>query len=326
MRRKELEERYRARGADQEAVARAVAAVEAFEEFASTRGRDVDSVSVDLVQSYLDRLIRNGTNDQEGVLALARYAYLTEQWDVVIYLRSVFGPQGVVASMAERTALLAGEETRSRIFDDLQEPSFGSPPELYPAVARELMEGLQRELPPAIRKKVLAGNHHGIPPESFAEERKRFLELGDIPAYLKDLHERSVAELEQHARDGRVWYEQRITSPVVEFVRKNQEVLSGVLEGDRIFATKIPYDPDRFLAETDPLTKRYYSCHCPFARSVILENEPAVPAEWCYCSAGFAKLRFDAAFDREHEVEVLESVLAGSDRCRFAIILPAPSG
>ena len=64
----------------------------------------------------------------------------------------------------------------------------------------------------------------------------------------------------------------------------------------------------------------------PFAWSALLGEEPPVPADWCYCSAGYAKLRFDAAFDREHDVEILESVLAGSDRCRFAIVVPASGG
>ena len=41
--------------------------------------------------------------------------------------------------------------------------------------------------------------------------------------------------------------------------------------------------------------------------------------EWCYCSAGYGKLRYDIAFGEETEVEVLESVFSGSDRCRFRI-------
>ena len=185
-------------------------------------------------------------------------------------------------------------------------------------------------LPDELWKKALAGNHHRIPLEAFAEDRRRFLELEDIRAYLRDKHERSVEVLEKHARDGSLWFEQRITPRVVEFVRANQEILSGVLEGDRIYITKIPYDPDRYLAETDPLMKRYHACHCSLAflqhppqrPDRILRDGPDVPMDLCYCSAGYAKVRFDVAFDREHDVEVLESALGGSDRCRFAIALP----
>ena len=43
---------------------------------------------------------------------------------------------------------------------------------------------------------------------------------------------------------------------------------------------------------------------------------------WCRCSAGFAARKFQALFETEIEVEVLESVLAGDDRCRFALTVP----
>lgn len=321
MRRKELEERYRATGADEAAVNSAVEAVEAFETFVSRSGGDVAHVPVDAVREYLDLLIREGRNSQEEILALVRYGHVTKQWDLVIHLLSVFGPRGVIDSIAERVDLLAGEEKRERIFAGLREPPFGSPPEAYPGVTKELLSRMKSALPDELWKKALAGNHHRIPLEAFAEDRRRFLELGDIRAYLRDKHERSVAVLEKHARDGSLWFEQRITPRVVEFVRANLEILSGVLEGDRIYVTKIPYDPDRYLTETDPLMKRYHACHCSLARASILRDGPDVSMDLCHCSAGYTKVRFDVAFDKEHEVDVLESVLGGSDRCRFAIML-----
>jgi hypothetical protein len=320
--RKKFAERIRNRGAGDDAAAEAVAAVERFEKFASRHGRDVDHVSVDVVRKYMDLLIQEGGNTEEEILALARYANMTEQTDIVVYLLAIFGTQGVFASITDRVSELAGEETKTRIFDDFVEPPFGSPPEVYPRITRDLLGRLQGTLSADMWRKVLAGNHHKIPQQSFAEERKRFLELADVRAYLEDLHQRSVRELEQYMKEGRLWYEQKITPRVVEFVRGNQEVLAGVYDGERIYATKIPYDPDRYLQETDPLMKRYYACHCPFARSAILQQEPGVPEDWCYCSGGYGKLRFDVAFDRDHDVEVLESVLGGSERCRFAVIHP----
>jgi hypothetical protein len=68
--------------------------------------------------------------------------------------------------------------------------------------------------------------------------------------------------------------------------------------------------------------KRYYMCHCPLAREAILAGEPEIPMDWCYCSAGYGKVRYDVAFGVETQVEVLESVLGGSDNCRFRIRIP----
>jgi len=43
---------------------------------------------------------------------------------------------------------------------------------------------------------------------------------------------------------------------------------------------------------------------------------------FCYCSGGFEKVHFDVIFDEPVEVELLESVLKGDMRCRFANKIP----
>ncbi|HRY72473.1 MAG TPA: DUF6144 family protein, partial [Spirochaetia bacterium] len=100
------------------------------------------------------------------------------------------------------------------------------------------------------------------------------------------------------------------------------EILGGVEEGGAVYATKIPYDPDRFLLSDDPLERRRLACHCPLAASTITPEGAGVPPLWCACSAGYEKFLFDVVFGEETEVEVLESVLAGDARCRFKIMIP----
>jgi predicted hydrocarbon binding protein len=43
---------------------------------------------------------------------------------------------------------------------------------------------------------------------------------------------------------------------------------------------------------------------------------------FCNCSAGFHKKTFEVIFEKTLKVDVLESILKGDDRCRFAIHLP----
>jgi hypothetical protein len=86
--------------------------------------------------------------------------------------------------------------------------------------------------------------------------------------------------------------------------------------------TKIPYKPDKYLVEKNPLMKRYYACHCPLAREAVLQKGVDVPKNWCYCSGGFEKFFLETVLGRELEVEVLETVLAGDERCRFAVKIP----
>jgi hypothetical protein len=44
--------------------------------------------------------------------------------------------------------------------------------------------------------------------------------------------------------------------------------------------------------------------------------------EICNCSAGYEKLPWDVILGEPVKVEVLESVLAGNNRCLFAITIP----
>jgi hypothetical protein len=82
----------------------------------------------------------------------------------------------------------------------------------------------------------------------------------------------------------------------------------------------------QFLAETDPTLKRYYACHCPWVREAIKSGDVPLFPDFCYCSAGFHKKPWEVIFRRPLRADVLESVLRGGSRCRFAIHLPDEAG
>jgi hypothetical protein len=168
---------------------------------------------------------------------------------------------------------------------------------------------------------VLAGNHHQIPASAFDEERDAYRAAASMDEFLAGQHHRNVEELQRFCDTGTVWYEQIITQEVVDFVAANREIQSAVREGDTLYTTKIPYDPAHYLAETDPVKKRYYACHCPFVREAILRGEPNISPNWCYCSGGFVKYPYETILGRELRVELLASVLNGDPVCRFAIHL-----
>jgi len=299
------------------------AAVEYVKEFERHLKKPYEEAEVEDVKDYVSRLISMGENSEARLLALARYSQYADMRDVWIYWAAVLGGRTIFPSIRERLQALAGERALDRVFGGLDTPPLGSPPEEYPEATAELMRRLEAELSPEMYRRVLAGNHHRVPVERFLENRGRYVEAESTEAYLKEDHDRAVAELEEYAGSGRVWYEQVITREVVEFVRGNQEMLSAVLRGGKLYITKIPYAPREYLAEEDPTMRRFYMCHCPLARSAILAGGPEIPLDWCYCSAGFEKLPYDVLLGEELEVEVLESAIGGSDRCRFAVTVPA---
>ncbi len=303
----------------EEQIAAALQTVGEFEAHLATRGHDLASAPIGDLRVFLDALIRDGRNTRERLLDLARYCWHAKRNDFYIYFTAIFGGLGVYDSIAERLESIAGKAVREEVFQDIAMPPLGSPPEAYPPITRRLMERLEQKLSAEQVRTVLTGNNHGIPVESFERHKEWFKELQSLESFLKKVHEEAVAQLEEFHRQGRIWYEQEITPEVIEYVRSNQEILSAVREGDRLYITKIPYAGKEYLREQDPVLKRYYACHCPLARQAILMDDVDVQPDWCYCSAGFEKLKFDVVLEQPLEVEMLESALRGDPRCRFAI-------
>ncbi len=315
--------RCAARGLDEAATARAVTVVAVLEQSAAGPGGTLADAEPASVERHVARLVETGTADESTLMAMARYFAVIKNEQLAIRLLAYLLPVGVLPAMAGRLRELEGDAIADRVLAGLSFPPTGAAPEAYPAATTDFVTALVRELGAERAERVLDWNVHGIPVSAFAPERERLLELGSVDAWLGDYHERQVAELARHAADGTLWYEQKITGAVVEFVRSHPEVQGGVRVGDTIFVTKIPYDPDRYLRETDPLEKRRLACHCPLAASSITENGAGVPAAWCACSAGYTKFMFDVAFGEPTKATVISSVLAGDPVCRFAIRVPA---
>ncbi len=274
-------------------------------------------------ENYINYLMDTGMNTEDNIVGLARYVYMLDMKQVWIYFAAILGGRGILPSIAERLQEIAGKEVADEVFSSVEAPPLGSKPDRYCDATSSLMKELGEKLNPEVYRRVLAGNHHRVSVERFERHRQWLLELGgDIDAWLKRMHEAAVAELEEYLEEDKVWFEQVITQGIVDYVKNNQELLAGVRDGDWIYNTKFPYAPQDYLDEGDPLMKRYYMCHCPLAREAVLAGEPDIPMDWCYCSAGYGKLRYDVAFGEETEAEVLESVFSGSDKCRFRFKIP----
>jgi len=307
---------------DSKEIASSINAVEAFEQYLKGRKSTLKSATVDTTKQYVSQLIKEGENSEARFVAIARYCYYTKKYDQFIYLVSIFGAADVPREISERIGSVAGEEVRLKVFKGIEYPQLGSPQEDYPEVTKEIIERMETNLPPAKCREILTWNYHKVPASVFRENKMRFEKCNDIDEYLKGEHKRLVDELESCMKKGKPWFEQEITPEVLEFVRNNQEINTGLRRGHIIFKTKIPYAPKQFIKEKDPAMRRYYSCHCQLVRTAIRKGNPKISPTFCYCSAGYEKLHFDVIFNENVEVELLETVLNGDSRCRFAIKIP----
>lgn len=310
-------------GVNAEDIAAAMAAIRKMEAFIKGRGRSLEQSELGDLKDYLNILICDRENSPATLAALSRYCAFAGRNEFAIYLMPLAGVPDIYRRLSARVAAMAGSEVHEGVFDDVLVPARGSPPEHYPPVTGAIVSRLERLLDPSACRSVLAGNMHGIPAEAFMEMKQRFRASSGLDEFLDDEHRRKIENLEAHMKQGRLFYEQEITPRVLDWVKSNKEVMSGERSGDRICVTKIPFVPDDYLRATDPVMKRYYACHCPLAREALLSHGTMISPVWCYCSAGFAKLKYDVIFEQETEAELLETPFRGDLRCRFAIVIPS---
>lgn len=100
--------------------------------------------------------------------------------------------------------------------------------------------------------------------------------------------------------------------------------LAGMLDGNRIVATKIPKSGQltEYLQESDTDRRRQLYCHCPRVRGALRTGVRLSPT-YCYCGAGFYQGIWEEILQRPVEVELLASVLQGDEVCQVAVQLPA---
>ena len=319
------EDKYREllkhRGLSEQVIEKAILLCNEYLEFLELNNVTLEDSSVDDVKKYVKSLMDSGQNTLDRIDAVCMYSNTLGYLDQYLYLAQMVGGSPLYQSYLERTREIAGKEAADRVFGSMTLPPVGSTAEEFPEYTHEMMNRMTTELCKEDRVKILAGNHHNRSPQSFEVKRRLYEESKDLDEFLIRDHERVVELLEQHMKEGRLWYRKMVTQEFLDYIKSDQERLSATRLGDKLYIKQIPYEFEEYQAETDPQKKRYHFCHCHLARRSILEDNP-VPSEFCHCSGGYLKQPYDYIFGQELEVEVLKSAMAGDPECRFAVKLP----
>jgi len=300
----------------------AVTAVKDFEAYLKKRRTSFESAGLDVLKDYISLLNKENRNSEDRLIAIARYYRFARKNDHFVYLVGLFGARNVLPDIGKRLAAIAGEKVRRKVFKDFELPPLGAPQEEFPKLTKMIVDGLETELPSKTCKEVLTWNYHNVPVEAFKAKQERFEKAKSIDESVEEQHRRFVEELTGYMERKEIWYEQEITPEVLKLVKDNQEIQNGVRQGDKIYVAKIPFAPKQYLTEKDPVMKRFYACHCQLVRTAIRDGKPNISPVFCYCSGGYEKLPYDVIFGEPVEIELLESVLKGDMRCRFAIKIP----
>jgi hypothetical protein len=295
----------------------ALALAERFENYAQQSG----SLSAETAWEFSKVLIEEGQNTEDNFITLARYGlFIRNNAVFVAFVESLDGGEAQ-ENLYKRVAEWFGETLRDEVFAGIGVAPFGIPTPEKPRYMQPVIERLEQALGPDACRELLANCLRDLPDEYFLSGRETYKSCKDIDEYLIKKKEGFVEQLEACQRDGRLFFAQEITDDVLAFVRSEAEIGGGVRDGNVIYETKIPYMTKQYLTETDETLKRYFYCHCPWAREAVKSGEKVAPI-FCNCSAGFHKKPWEIIFGQTLQVEVLESVLQGDLRCRFAIHLP----
>ncbi|MHA1905742.1 MAG: hypothetical protein ACW98Y_00450 [Candidatus Thorarchaeota archaeon] len=296
--------------------------VERFEEYLKQFDKGLETATEVEFTKFSEILIDKGLNTYLNYAALSRYAYFVQNMDLYLPILAIFDGGEVMNVLHERLGEHVGEEKRDEILPKDRLPHLGMPDTDKMLVTRDVVGRMEKILDPADCKKILADVAHGLPRDFRKGEREKYLKAGSIDEYLKQKRENCITELEKHRDEGTLFYNQYITDDVVEFVKSRPDVYSGERRGNTIYHTKIPFMVQEFLDATDDKTKRYYACHCAWARESIMDDKVDVSEDFCHCSGGFTKMPWEAAFDQPLEYEMVKSALKGDEECSFVIQLP----
>lgn len=301
----------------EERIEPAIALAERFETFVQSK-----APTGEMAWAFSRVLIAEGNNTYENYVTLIRYCRFIRNDEMFVALMELVDGGEVGDNLYRLVGERFGDGVRDTVFAEIGVAPYGLPTPEKPATLHPVLERLQAQVGEQACRDLLAGCLRDLPDRSFRGEKRKFRKAKDIDEYLEKRHRSFIRLLRSCQRQNQLFFVQEVTDEVVAFVRNDQEIGGGRREGKIVYETKIPYMTKQYLAESDPTMKRYYACHCPWAREAIRHGDTRLVEDFCFCSGGFHKKPFEVIFGQPLEVEVLESALKGDDRCRFAIYLP----
>lgn len=210
-------------------------------------------------------------------------------------------------------------------------------PLLMPRWFGRLAAGLETELGPDAREQVLAG-HEGLSPLSAPVDKSAWARgaMDRLDGLTGDERKRQtimsgcshVYPVARIAALRESYRQAGSLAPVLAQMRADHSLEQGLSYyaaperiGQDIYVTKVPCQVQAWREATDPNEKRAAYCHCPMIRHAIRSGE-LLSDTYCYCSLGWFEQLWLGIIEQPVQVELLESILRGQDRCRVVIHLP----
>jgi len=311
------------RGQSEEEIKNALEVVQNFEDFLNVLGYDIDNINEIIVKNYLKKLVDTSKDDLFRIISLARYGYITGNDILYIAMLVQLDGSEVMDNLYHKLENLSGKEAVKIIFTDIHLPTTGTSNTVRAQLMQTIIERLKEMTTEEFRKELLSDCLRDLPDELYKHDKELYMQTGNIENYLDLKQKEFIEEMYDLRKNNKLFFGQKITDEVIVFLEASPEITRGKLSGNKLRIVKIPFRTDEWLKEKNPDKKRYYVCHCPWAReSLLSENHiPKVSEEFCHCSAGFVKKPFEQIFGRKLKANIIRSALKGDEFCEFEIEL-----
>lgn len=197
---------------------------------------------------------------------------------------------------------------------------------------RLLAEGLERTLGAAARQQVMAGIEKIAPEDSLQVYTEWIRGAMDR---LDSLTDDPVEKYQALSCCAHVFPDERIAHlrATYELRRDIDDVLQEmykdpswyedpVRRGNVLNMTKVPYDPEGYQTGATPADRRKAYCHCAFVRPYLDQVPSPMSPTFCWCGSGWYRRLWEGILDQPVQIEHVETLLMGKDRCTLTITLP----
>ncbi len=274
------------------------------------------------VWAFSRMLIAEKLNTPENYVALVRYGFFSKEAMLFLGMMEIVDGEESLRNLHQKLLDSFDEETRDYVFQDFGVPPLGTPTPEKPAYTAAVLQRMAERFDEPGCKDLLKDSLRDLPVAAYGDIKQQYDASADLDEFLQKRGDQFLDQMETLYKEGRPFFSQPVTMEVLDFLKQHPEITHGERDGNVVYEVKIPFLTDRMIHESDEQMKKYYYCHCPWARESQINPEVTVPAIFCNCSAGFHKKKWEVIFEQPVQAEVLESILMGDERCRFAIHLP----
>lgn len=311
-------------GCSENSIKFSIKVISEFECYLKEHHLEFETLNQPEIERYLEVLIEKNQDDLDRLIALARYGRHHHQIPLFTVMLSLLDGGEVMGNFQKALNVALGEETTQRIFEGIDLPTWGTDNRKKAIAMGTVMNRLETMVEKRHWEPILLQCLRDLPDAMYSKQVQLYEQCADIEEYLDKREEQFLDEMRRLNESGQLYFGQPITNSALLFLENNDRISRGVIKNNKLHIIKIPYMTDAWLHADSEEEKRYFYCHCPWARESIRSNSgiPIVSSQFCACSAGFIKKPFELIYKQPLHIDILQTILHGDDVCEFAISLP----